>query len=439
LPYCEQNNEQGGKMLSGNTFTTIKKVGFKYCGVYIGFIFMLFGSVSYGQDSLSGEKGFKKAQQLAFHGKHPEARNLLSHLLKTDPGNADVQTLMGRTYTWDNLYDSARYWFNKVLAAHPANTDALNAMIDAELWSDHPAKALEYIDRGLQIDAKNEDFMMKKVRALDNLGHKEEALHLADSFAMAYGNNEMREKARQLRRAFFKSDIVFTSDIDLFSSTFSPWYYSSLSYGYKTKVLGTVIGRVNYARRFNENGYQLEADAYPSIGKKMYAYVNAGYSPSSIFPVARGGLSLYRNLPAAFEAELGARYLYFSSSTFIYTASVGKYYKNFWFSLRTFVTPGDGGTSASFYLSARYYLANADNYFTLRLGSGLSPDERAADVVFFSPSQKLLSSKNIKVDFQKEIFHDYYLGLRAAFSHDEINPGIFRENPSFGLSLEKRF
>ncbi len=403
-------------------------------------ILLLYSFLAQAQtDTLAGERGFNAARKLAFNNKHEEARKILIHVLAVDPDYSDAAILLGRTYSWDGQYVQAKTVLKKVVSAHPKNKDALDALIDAELWSDRPDNAATYADQGLHIDPYYEDFMVKKIRALVNLKKTDLAIKTADSMAIASGNHKVRELSRSLRADNYKNNIVFTSDVDIFSNTFNPWYYSSLSYGRKTSFLGTVIGRINYANRFNENGWQGEVDAYPSLGKKMYAYVNAGYSPSSIFPVARSGVSLYYNLPKAFEAELGARFLYFSSSTFIYTGSIGKYYKDFWFSLRTYVTPGSSGISQSYYLQARYYMGNADNYITLRLGTGISPDERSNDVVFYNPADQLLSSKSIKIDFTKGISWDYFLSIRAAYSHDEVKAGFYRENPSFGLSLEKRF
>src|SRR5688500_11825498 len=50
------------------------------------------------------------------------------------------------------------------------------------------------------------------------------------------------------------------------------WQVTSLEYGQKTKG-ATFIGRVNYASRFAQQGVQAEAQAYPLISKRVYAYV----------------------------------------------------------------------------------------------------------------------------------------------------------------------
>src|SRR5207247_8648939 len=107
-------------------------------------------------------------------------------------------------------------------------------------------------------------------------------------------------------------------------------------------------------------------------------YVDAGYSgDAGVFPAWRTGFSLFANLPAGFEADAGWRYLYFSNATNIFTAHVGKYYKNYLFGARTFLTPGGSGLSQSYNAFARYYFGGIYDYFEVLLGTGISPDDRS--------------------------------------------------------------
>ncbi|RYG40897.1 MAG: YaiO family outer membrane beta-barrel protein, partial [Chitinophagaceae bacterium] len=93
-----------------------------------------------------------------------------------------------------------------------------------------------------------------------------------------------------------------------------------------------------------------------------------------------------------FEADAGFRYLNFDNDTWIYTGSVGKYYKNFWFNLRAYITPDDHRISQSYSLTTRYYLGGADDYFSLSIGTGISPDDR---------SQAVLLNSNYKLTTRK--------------------------------------
>jgi len=165
------------------------------------------------------------------------------------------------------------------------------------------------------------------------------------------------------------SYVTFHGDID-------PWRLASLSLGRSTSK-GALIGRVNYANRFATSGLQFEADAYPRLSRRIYAYLNAGYSDADIFPMLRFGGELFANLSNAWEASAGFRELRFSDSPVtLYTGSVGKYVGNYWLSLRPFLRFKKSGNSASAGLTARRYFADGDHYFGGRLNYGSTPSDR---------------------------------------------------------------
>ena len=69
----------------------------------------------------------------------------------------------------------------------------------------------------------------------------------------------------------------------------------------------TVIGSLNYADRFGSAGNQYMLQAYPILGKKMYAWLIAGFSDGKAFPNGAYGLSLFRSVKKYWEPELGIR------------------------------------------------------------------------------------------------------------------------------------
>jgi YaiO family outer membrane protein len=154
------------------------------------------------------------------------------------------------------------------------------------------------------------------------------------------------------------------------------WQLASLEY--KGPVgQTTVVGRVNFADRWGNTGWQAELDAYPRISKKMYAYTSIGAAPNAlVFPKWRAGASLYFNLPMGIELEGGARYLHFSEDLWMLTAGVGKYLGNWLFQGRSFLSLRNNlGADHSFAFTARYYLPSGKDYIWGQLGSGVSPDE----------------------------------------------------------------
>jgi YaiO family outer membrane protein len=103
-----------------------------------------------------------------------------------------------------------------------------------------------------------------------------------------------------------KNKIGIIYDYNVFDKQFAdPWHLLAIDYSRSTGI-GTVIGRLNYANRFQTSATQFEIDAYPRFSKVFYSYMNFGVSDNSgVFPKYRAGFSLYANLPKSFEGELG--------------------------------------------------------------------------------------------------------------------------------------
>lgn len=158
----------------------------------------------------------------------------------------------------------------------------------------------------------------------------------------------------------------------------SKYHWQMASLEYKRPVANTtVIGRVNFAERWGNTGWQAEVDAYPRVAKKIYAYTSVGAAPMAVvFPKWRAGASLYFNLPGGVELEGGARYLYFSEDIWVLTAGVGKYLGNWLFLGRSFLSLRNNfGANHSYAVTARYYFPSGKDYIWGQLGSGVSPDE----------------------------------------------------------------
>lgn len=207
------------------------------------------------------------------------------------------------------------------------------------------------------------------------------ALNASDFIMFQFPNQKAVDLDKMFKRA---RDLAFQGDrkeakvkygYDHFNrgeEDFGPWHLASFDLSKKLKW-GTVIGRINYANRnftsISKSGPQFEIDLYPKITKGFYAYVNGGYSSSSVFPKYRFGGELYKSLPSGFEISAGARYLDFSTAkVLIYTGNLGKYYKNYLFSLRPFVTSKTSGIDISGILLIRKYQNNPRNYISLLLG-----------------------------------------------------------------------
>jgi len=321
-----------------------------------------------------------KARKLALAGKYDSAKVICNKVLVESPDYSDFRVLLARIYYWNKQTDSARYEL-KLIIDKRAFEDAFVAISDMERWQGKDSASLKYASTGLDSFPTSEDLLIRKARALDNLNQSKEAYHLLDSLLKVDKNNdEARQLAENINRNLSVNSIQIAYYLDDFNRQFggTQWHLISLQYGHTFDNFGSVLWRINWANRFSESGVQYEMDAYPSISKKMYMYLNVGYSPyEPVFPQFRFGASLYRSFPSAFEGEIGFRWLYFTSPTILYVASIGKYYKDFWFSLRgTFILNDYGpGFSQSYAFITRLYGKTPNDYWAFTLGYGRSPDD----------------------------------------------------------------
>lgn len=373
--------------------------------------------------TLLSAQTFEEVKNYAFNGQRAKARAICRAILAKD-FDSDVATLMGRTYAWDSQYDSARVVLQEVLAHSPENSDALSALADVEYWNDRYPQALEYCNRILEKDPNNETVQFQKARILNSADRYDEASQVLEKLLQKNSaNTEALRLLDKVRLELIKNKITINYAYDYFTNAAykkDPWQLLYLQYSRKTS-LGTVIGRVNYANRFGTNALQVEGDAYPKIGGNDYLYLNYGFSNFSIFPDHRGGFEWNHSFPKAFEGSLGGRILHFQGSkrVIIYTGAFGKYFGNYWMSLRPFVTPGSDGTSVSTYLLVRRYFSDPENYIGLRLGIGSSPDERR--LLLDDPNHLVhLKSQSVKVDFNHIFSNRWILSMGVAYANEEF-------------------
>ncbi|HEY4629201.1 MAG TPA: YaiO family outer membrane beta-barrel protein, partial [Flavobacterium sp.] len=136
------------------------------------------------------------------------------------------------------------------------------------------------------------------------------------------------------------------------------------------------------------------------------------------------------------------RTLKYSTTTTIYTGSVGWYYGNSYWSFRPYITPGGAGTSSSGTLAYRKYRSDADNYLGLSLGIGFSPETN--QFIFNGNESSIINLKSEKFNL------GYYFsssnkqnvwGTQFGVAHQEIisDPGNYFWIYSLTLSWELKF
>ncbi|RIV23318.1 YaiO family outer membrane beta-barrel protein [Fibrisoma montanum] len=396
--------------------------------IYLILVFCLLGQFpADAQTDPGSDELFRQARQAAFDNKdYPRAIALCQQALQKSPDYAEIRTFMGRLYTWSDKLPEAREQFALVLQTDSTNRDALSAAADLEFWNDRPDQALVYCNTALRHYPTDSDLLLKKARVLNDLKLTTDAFAVVNQLLKLNPDNaDARALADRLKWAASKNSVIVGYEYLYFDKNYndalheSPWRIASISYSRSTK-LGSVSGRINYANRFATTGFQAEFDAYPRISNTFYSYVNVGLSGDEpVFPRFRAGFSLYANLPKSFEAEAGFRYLRFTDETWIYTVSLGKYYKNFWFNFRTYLVPGSSDISQTYIGTVRYYYGSADDFVAVAGGTGISPDE--ARNVLLGQDLRKLGSQRASVEFRKSVRRRWVPSVVASWFAEEQN------------------
>ncbi len=400
------------------------------------------------QDTLNSDELFVNARTAAFEEEdYPKAIRITKQALEISPDYADIRIFLGRLYTWTDEVELARKEFDRVMEKDSGYEDAHLAYGYLEYWNDNPEKALVVIEPGIEKNPDSKGLLMLKAEILNDLERFADANKTLEELLVFHPNySEARAFSQKIKDLSSKNQIGVSYDFVRFDKRFDdPWHLASLSYGRQTSI-GSITGRLNYANRFTNNGVQFEVDAYPKISETFYAYVNGGISDNEgIFPRYRAGFSLYANLPKAFEADTGFRYLSFGSSTWIYTASIGKYYSNYWFNLRTYLTPSNNSLSKSLTLSIRYYLAGADDYLSFGIGTGLSPDRPENNILFNqdnltgNSNPYDLKSNFISLGYRKSIRETNVFSIKVGIENQEYAQNEKGYQFSVGVGYNKRF
>ena len=412
---------------------------------YVFILLMSLPFCSFGQQKAfkgDPDRAFKVARDLAFNKQREQAQDTLIFILTKYPDYHDIRSFLASTYSWDGDYKKAKEAFNYVLKKAPNRLDTWEAAIKNELYSETPFNALKMANTALNYFPNNSKILYLKASAEDGTSNPEEALLTINNLLQEHPNHEKSKAYKvSLMDKLSQNVIGFKSSVDIYSETFDPMQYYLLKYVRLTKY-GSIHGKLNFNRRFESNGLQLEVDMYPRITKGLYAYVNFGWSNSFLFPNVRYGAELYKSLPKSFEASLGFRALKYTTTTNIYTGSVGWYTGNSYWSFRAYVTPGDPGASKSGTLNYRKYRRDANNYLSINVGMGFSPDtykfyyEGNEETIINLSSQKL----NLGYYFASKNNKNLW-GVQAGVAHQEIsfNPGSYFWIYSFSLSWDMKF
>jgi len=392
------------------------------------------------QEIVDVDEAFQNAREMAYAGEYETAHSIGSAILEISPEYHDVRILKARIYSWNGSFADARSELQVVLNQSPGHKEAHLTLIDVEIWDHNYQQAVEAGKSAARHHNVDPELLIKLAAAYHLNGQVDDAMKtLAQVERLHPGNRDAAElrETLQLDRQPFAFSASYT--YDHFSEVYNSWHSGYLQLSGGTSI-GTWITRLNTANRFDETGFQPEIDFYPEFGDGWYGYLNFGYSSGSIYPEFRYGGELYISLPANLEVSAGARHLRYphNNITFL-TGSLTGYFGNWMLTARPYFTPSDIGVSRSYNFFLRRYLADADNYITLRGGFGFSPEERTfqtgLDEIF------LAESRFIGIEAQKSITDSVLGFIIFDYSRQEFlfNPDNFYNRFSLQTRIEYRF
>ncbi len=406
------------------------------------FLFSFYGIAQKKTFTGDPDRAFEVARNMAFNQQRKQAQDTLLLILTKYPDYHDIRDFLGSTYSWDGAYKKAREAFTYILKKDPNRKSTWIAAINNELWGETPFRALEYANEALKNFPNDAEILYKKASAEEYSNKPEEALQTID-LILAHTPDFQKaiDYRTELVHTLSYNVIGIKGTVSLYSDVYDPAQYYMFKYSRKTKYV-SIIGKVNYSRRFETDGVQFEIDLYPKIAKGLYAYMNVGYSGTSLYPKLRYGAELHQSLPKSFEISFGFRGLEYDSTTTIYTGSIGWYTGNSYWSFRPYITPGDSGSSKSGTLNYRKYRSDADNYLTISAGMGFSPEfnrfnygEEEEDIIDMK-SQKL----NIGYYFTSSNKQNV-MGVQFGVVHQEMSfdPGNYYWTYTISASWDVKF
>ena len=406
----------------------------------MGLLAFIWGIQPIVAQELTADELFTQARQAAFDQKnYPLALERCRMALAKSPDYTDIRVLMGRVYYWHGQPDSARITLAKAVELSPQHEDAAFAAGSIAYYLHQYPEALGYCEGGLQYHRSSADLLLLKTKVLIATRQYSEALAITDTLLRNQPPvKEARVLANRIKDYRSANRMGVRYDYTHFSKQFDQgWHQASIDYTRQTRM-GPLTARINYGHRFGESGWQVEAEAYPRISRKLYTYVSLGYSPDRpIFPQFRSGFSLYVNLPKSFEVDAGFRYLHFNEDTWIFTGALGKYYQSWWFNLRAYITPSSSRIAQAWEATTRYYLAGADDYLSLSVGTGLSPDQGNQAILLNSNYKLITRRASASYFFSCRKMNLFSLGL--SWANVEYLPKTRDNQVNASISYHRRF
>ena len=350
-------------------------------------LFLSFASVVFAQ---SADSLFNKGSRLAFQSQYDSAIILLQKAGDLQPQNMEIRLTLARTYAWNHDYKNAEKNAQIVLDNQPKNRDAMGAMADIYLWSKNWA-GLESVTQ----NALNKTSSLNLVGVTDSvvfiqkyaLGLIEQQLFEDAVSALRPFKKELKPlwniailKLRHNTVSIYTSYYDFSNDIN---SQQKDWQTAAVEYIRRQRRI-TVLGTLNYARRFEKQGTQWLFQAYPKIGRSAYAQLLFAYSDGKVFPNLTYGGSFFANFRKYWELEAGMRIYQVNTPLLpnkteratVLRGGISYQKRQNRYAYVLLKITGVGVSGFAHNLSYRHYLKDSESYLQLAIGTGTNTNNQ---------------------------------------------------------------
>jgi len=317
----------------------------------------------FSQQVSDPEAEYMRIRSAAFDGNYSAAAAAARKLVNAHPSYGDARILLGRILAWQKDYTQAAAVIDTLLATDPDNTDALAARRDIALWSKENSPVSDDIRAGYSFDRFIEPYDRCWRLFKAGVGHK---FNLGPAAA------------------------------------------------------GINIGSINIDEA-TATEVQFEAEVWPKLSDKNYAYVYYAFSPGKYFPGHRAATEIWQILPKGWAVSAGMNYYHFDQNIFIPSLSVEKYVRKHWFSLKGYLYFKDEGVRPAIYFNGRRYFNDTD-YLQLTLGAGTAPDEP----IDIQTDIERYSANSIRLAYYVFITKKMAIRIGAGYSNEEYAEGAWR-------------
>ncbi len=371
----------------------------------------------------SADELFDKADKEAKAGNWKQARQYCRETIVEDPTNYYYKSslLIAQTFAWENRFDSARIVTQQLHSSYPNNKDILELMVNIEIWNRKYPVALTQVEKALSMYPRDTVFLYKKAWIQYLAKDYKGALRTLNSlFEVNPNHEEGNELYKTIMENHRYKDYVFLEDyFEYFKEPYLSRKLITTAGLSKWTRYGTYTVRINMGEELpydNPLAFQYEVDAYQQLFPTNYLYLDYAYSKNSFFPKHRGAIEFFQRLPCGFEASIGARFLYWTDFTWIYTGSISWLHNKNYLAFRPFFNYANSRWIDSYSLTYRRYFSEKEDYIYAMVGLGSYSD----DFMQLNPNVgNAYNSYMAQIGILKFITVRWFFQASLGYAHDD--------------------